>query len=194
MLICKAAPALKFVGTVSLGLLTGLSYTVSSLTLPSLLHLPSSSSASLALTALNASLQTPIRVLTSLAAIPFLFSFAFSPRRLRHPYLLYTSVLAILSGVAPALLPKPAAATPRSVPAKKPVARARMESSYEVLGDVHSETASEEEIDDLHGDEVRTQLESLATSFVVRGGLSAVAFVLAVVGIWGDGAPRVVVA
>lgn len=133
-------------------------------------------------------------MLTSLAVIPFLFSFAFSPRRLRHPYLLYTSVLAILSGVAPALLPKPATATQRSLPAKKPVPRARMESSYEVLGDIHSETASEEEIDDLHGDEVRTQLESLTTSFVVRGGLSAVAFVLAVVGIWGDGAPRVIVA
>lgn len=63
-----------------------------------------------------------------------------------------------------------------------------------MLGDVHSEAASEEEIDDLHGEEVRSQVESLATSFVVRGGLSAVAFVLAVVGIWGDGAPRVVVA
>lgn len=183
---------LKFVGTVSLGLLTGVSYSVSALALPSLLRLPSSSSASHGLINLLTTLKVPIIALTGLASAPFLVSFALAPRAARHPYLLYTSLLAILSGVAPILLPAPALrpstnAAPRSSP------RARMEASYEVLGDAGSEAASEEEIDDVNGEEVRADVETVARSYIARTTLSALGFAMAVVGIWGDGAPQPVV-
>lgn len=135
-------------------------------------------------------------MLTSLAAIPFLLSFAFSPRRLRHPYLLYTSILAILSTAAPALLvKKTATVTPRPAAGNKKLAasRARLDASYEVLGDTHSEAASDEDaLDEAHAaEEVRTAAKATATAYIVRAGLSTVAFVLAVVGIWGDGVSRV---
>ncbi|KAG5930100.1 Autophagy- protein 33 [Claviceps africana] len=186
----RAVSALKFVGTVSLGLLTGVSYTVSSLTLPSLLRLPSSTSASQAITSLTKSLDAPLLALTSLASAPLLLSFVLSPRRARHPYLLYTSALAALSMLVPRFLPQPGfrpvpAAAPKA--GKQPSPRARMDASYEVLGDVQSEAASEEEMEEVNGEEVRAQVESLSRSYLARTGLAAVGFAMAVVGLWGDG-------
>ncbi|KAF5006630.1 hypothetical protein FDECE_7025 [Fusarium decemcellulare] len=183
---------LKFVGTVSLGLLTGVSYSVSTLALPTLLRLPSSSSASHGLATFNAALKTPILALTSLASAPFLISFFLAPRSSRHPYLLYTALLATLSSVAPAFIPSP---PPRHVAPAAPrqSSRAKMEASYEVLGDVHSEPASEEEIDDVNGEEVRTEVEGLARTYIARTAISALGFLMAVIGIWGDGAPQAVV-
>lgn len=191
----RAVSVLKFVGTVSLGLLTGFSYTVSTLTLPSLLCLPSSLSASQAVSSLTASLRGPVCVLTTLASAPLFLSFALSPRSARHPYLFYTSLLAILSTAAPRLLPQPVprSAASHAAAAKTPSTRARMEASYEVLGDAPSEATSEEDIDDLNGEEVRVKVESLARGYMVRTGLAALGFAMAVVGIWGDGAPQAVV-
>lgn len=69
-----------------------------------------------------------------------------------------------------------------------------MEASYEVLGDVHSEPASEEEVEDqVNGENLRAQVEAMAKGYAVRGGLAALGFAMAVVGIWGDGAPQAVV-
>ncbi|KAL6869713.1 Autophagy- protein 33 [Amphichorda felina] len=186
---------LKFVGTVSLGLLTGVSYSVSTLTLPTLANLPSASGCSHALTTLTSYLRLPVLTLTTLASAPFLLSFALSPRSARHPYLVYSSLLAILSAAAPSLLPQPPAAAPR--PSRKQPSPARaprnLEASYEVLGDVHSEAPSEEEVDEFNGEEVRAELDGIARGFLVRAGLATLGFAMAVVGIWGDGAPQAVV-
>ncbi|RGP70562.1 autophagy-related 33 [Fusarium sporotrichioides] len=183
---------LKFVGTVSLGLLTGVSYSISSLALPALLRLPSSASASHGLSTLTAALKTPVLALTSLASAPFLISFFLAPRSSRHPYLLYTALLATLSSVAPILIPTPA---PRRAAASAPrkSSRAKMEASYEVLGDAHSEPASDEDIEDINGEEVRAEVEGLTRSYLARMAISALGFAMAVVGIWGDGASQSVV-
>ncbi|KAG6002566.1 Autophagy- protein 33 [Claviceps pusilla] len=187
----RAVSVLKFVGTVSLGLLTGVSYTVSSITLPSLLRLPSSTSASQAIASLTNTLHAPLLALTSLASAPLFLSFVLSPRRVRHPYLLYTSALAALSMLVPRLMPQPSSGRPVASAAqktKKPSSpRARMEASYEVLGDVHSEPASEEELEEVNGEEVRAQVDALARGYLARTGLAAVGFAMAVVGLWGDG-------
>ncbi|KAG6035234.1 Autophagy- protein 33 [Claviceps citrina] len=192
----RAVSVLKFVGTVSLGLLTGVSYSVSNLTLPSLLRLPSSTSAFQAVASLTKTLDTPLLALTSLASAPLFLSFVLSPRRVRHPYLLYTSALAVLSAVAPRLLPqhkpRPAMAQPPQA-AGKPSPSARLEASYEVLGAVHSETASEEDVEDVNGEEVRAQVEALSRGYLARTGLAALGFAMAVVGLWGDGASKAVV-
>ncbi|KAF4988444.1 hypothetical protein FGRMN_9768 [Fusarium graminum] len=184
---------LKFVGTVSLGLLTGVSYSISTLALPVLLRLPSSASASHGLATLNTALKTPVLALTSLAAAPFLISFALAPRSSRHPYLLYTALLATLSSVAPLLIPAPASPRVTSSAATRQSSRAKMEASYEVLGDAHSEPASEEDIDDVNGEGVRAEVEGLARTYIARTALSALGFAMAVVGIWGDGSPQPVI-
>jgi autophagy-related protein 33 len=68
--------------------------------------------------------------------------------------------------------------------------RGKMEASYEVLGDSHSEGTSEgDEVDEeVNGEEVRTAMEGFKLSQSVRLALSGLAFAMSVVGIWGDGA------
>ncbi|PNP53792.1 hypothetical protein THARTR1_05916 [Trichoderma harzianum] len=173
----------------------GVSYTVSAVALPTLLQLPSSSSAAHALTSLQSSLRLPVLALSSLAAAPLFLSFVCSPRYARHPYLFYTSVLAVLSVVVPGYLPQPAATASKPTGARKATSsRARMEASYEVLGDSHSEgdLPSESELEDVNGEEVRANVEGATRAYLVKTGLAAAAFVLSVVGLWGDGAPRTV--
>lgn len=68
-----------------------------------------------------------------------------------------------------------------------------MEASYEVLGDAHSEPASEEDIEDVNGEEVRAQVESLSRGYLARTGVAALGFAMAIVGLWGDGAPKTAV-
>ncbi|KAF1736289.1 hypothetical protein CRV24_001896 [Beauveria bassiana] len=208
----KAIPLFKFVGTVSLGLLTGVSYAVSRLALPALLELPSASSARASLTHLAASLQTSLVALSSLAAAPLALAYAFAPPRARHPYLVYASLLAVLSAAAPRLLLGPAGlvaptaattttATSRPTNSKNKTstsaaaARARsMEASYEVLGDVHSEPASEEDVDEpVNGEDVRVHVQGLARAYAIQASLAALGFAMSVVGLWGDGATVVIV-
>jgi autophagy-related protein 33 len=68
--------------------------------------------------------------------------------------------------------------------------KGKMEASYEVLGDSHSEgtSASDEGEEDVNGEEVRSAMEGFKLSQLVRTGLSAVAFAMSLVGLWGDGA------
>jgi autophagy-related protein 33 len=66
-----------------------------------------------------------------------------------------------------------------------------MESSYEVLGDSHSEgtSASDEgEEVDVNGEELRSAMEGFRLSQSVRLALAGTGFVMSLVGIWGDGA------
>ncbi|KAG6159192.1 hypothetical protein E4U37_004199 [Claviceps purpurea] len=192
----RAISVLKFVGTVSLGLLTGVSYTVSSLTLPSLLDLPSSTSASQAIASLAERLDIPLLALTSLSSVPLLLSFILSPRRVRHPYLLLTSALAVLSTLVPRLLPQPRLrpVSAAAQKARKPSSpRVRMEASYEVLEEVPSQAISDGDDEEVNGEDVRAQVEALSRGHLARAGLAALGFCMAVVGLWGDGAAKAVV-
>ncbi|VUC34463.1 unnamed protein product [Clonostachys rosea] len=191
---------LKFVGTVSLGLLTGASYTVSAFAFPTFLHFPSSVDASRALADFNSRLRIPIIALTSLASAPLLLSFALSPRNSRHPYLLYTSLLTLLSFAAPNLVARRVPAPTEPAKKKKKTAASRpvrnLEASYEVLGEVPSEeTHSEEDSDEsaaVNGEDVIVEVEWVVKRYFLRTGFAALGFAMAVVGIWGDGAPQTV--
>lgn len=73
----------------------------------------------------------------------------------------------------------------------------QMDASYEVLGvsDRDSE-GSEVELEtdtDVNGEEVRQGVEKLVVGSSVKAVLSGVGFVMAVVGIWGDGVADVIV-
>ncbi|KAK3368846.1 hypothetical protein B0T24DRAFT_341511 [Lasiosphaeria ovina] len=162
----RGPAVLKFVGTVSLGLLTGLSYTLSTLTIPTLLGLPSASAAVGAFDSLTASAKKHLHTLTTVSASAFTLAYLLSPRAARHPYLIYTSILVLGSRLAISDLaapylslgPAPASSSSSSTAAaaaarkqKKDraaaaaaAARARMEASYEVLHAASDEAASEE--------------------------------------------------
>ncbi|KAK4236216.1 hypothetical protein C8A03DRAFT_17103 [Achaetomium macrosporum] len=207
----KGVSVLKFVGTVSLGVLTGLSYTLSSLTIPALLTLPSADSAARAFDTLTTSAARHLRSLAAVSSSAFALAYILSPLPVRHPYLLYASVLALGSHfaasdlIAPYLLTlgpgglapsaSAAAANKEKQREKRAAARARMEASYEVLGaagsDAHSEGSAEEmegsEEEHVNGEEVRAEVEVFLKKQIVRSAVAGLAFLLSVVGIWGDG-------
>ncbi|KAJ1331518.1 autophagy-related protein 33 [Microdochium nivale] len=195
----------KFVGTVTLGLMTGASYTLTSSTIPSLLELPSASSAAKIFRSLSATTSTNLNILTTISCSAFLLAFGLSPRGSRHPYLLYTSVLCLgarlTDYVAPILMSPPtsnngAAAQKRAAAAqahKDKAAAKRMEQSYEMLGsDAHSDEGSasvSDPEDEVNGEEVRAEIQTFVKTQLVQAIVSGVGFAMAVVGIWGDGVP-----
>ena len=196
-------------------MIQGLSYTLTSLTIPALLTLPSAGSAARAFDILTTTATRHARSLATVSSSAFVLAYLFSPRALRHPYLLYASALVLgsqfaatdllvpyLLALGPARPASPSAAAAAAQRRQKEkrqwereqraaAARARMEASYEVLGgfDAHSEGSAEEleEEVDVNGEQVRAQVEVFLQKQIVRGALSGLGFLLTVVGIWGDG-------
>jgi len=208
----RGVPVFKFVGTVMLGLSTGLSYTLTTLTIPALLTLPSADAASRAFDAVTHNAKRKLRGLTSLASACFFAAYYLSPAHFRHPYLLYTSLLIGISQFSDLIVPyvftksgkvsssseAAAAAKKRGQQKKRREERARMEASYEVLtSSVHSEatpSASGDEDDllaeqvEVNGEEVRAKVETFLEKQLLEGGILLMSFAMAIVGIWGDGA------
>lgn len=94
--------------------------------------------------------------------------------------------------------PSPSSSSSSSSPSSRsrPGARAssrKMEASYEVLGDSHSDegaasASGEEADDDVNGEKVRAEVESFVKNQLVRTAVAGLGFFTAVVGLWGDGA------
>ncbi|KAG7137230.1 Autophagy-related protein 33 like [Verticillium longisporum] len=213
----RGVSALKFVGTVSLGLLTGLSYSLSAVTVPSILALPSASDAVRAFENLTSSSTLQLRALTGISTASFLLAFFLSPRAFRHPYLVYASAFALTSSLAEQIASRSLAADSSSHEAahanlaarrERRAARnaarnaartARMEASYEVVGDSHSDgtgsVSGAEDLDAeeeaLNGEQVRGEVEAFGKTQLVQAGVASVGFLMAVVGIWGEGATHV---
>lgn len=190
----------------------GLSYTLSTLTVPTLLTLPSASTAAKAFRSLTTTARTHLRTLAGISSTAFFLAYALSPRHARHPYLLYTSALVAISRlsvsdlVAPYLFAhphQPASSSSHRQPSsarKDRSATRRMEASYDVIGsDAHSEatldSASDRSIEDdgaaaadVNGEEVRGEVEAFLKKQVVSAATAGLGFLMAVVGIWGDGA------
>ncbi|EPE06229.1 hypothetical protein F503_03058 [Ophiostoma piceae UAMH 11346] len=201
----------KFVGTVSLGLLTGLSFTLSTVTVPTLLTLPSAQTAGKAFRTLTDAATKQLRALSGVATSAFLLAYLLSPRAVRHPYLLYTSLLVLTSRLATseALAPYLYTATPSTAqPEIAPASPSRvhhMEASYEVLGSATSGSAGSVSgsVSDTHsdgaddiaggsgagvnGEEVRASVEVFLKRQIVRTVVSGLAFGMSIIGLWGDG-------
>ncbi|KAF1986650.1 hypothetical protein K402DRAFT_393722 [Aulographum hederae CBS 113979] len=179
----------KFVGTISLGLLTGLHSTLSSLTLPTLLTLPSAALAARTHNYLTITSKTHIRLLTYLSVFSPLVAYAFSPARGRHPYLLWTSLVA---GCGPfavdALLDRADAARAMKVRGsqspKQKMSASRISDDGVMVGESEEEPESGEE--DVNGEEVREKVEKMQVREWWRAGVSGLAFAMGVVGVWGD--------
>ncbi|KAF2803627.1 uncharacterized protein BDZ99DRAFT_427077 [Mytilinidion resinicola] len=161
----------KFVGTISLGLLTGVSASLTSLTLPSLFNLPSAVNARDALTYLSTRTRTVTTYLRNTALISLFAAYALSPRSSRHPYLFYTSLLALASG----------SGVDFALAAQDK--RAGGSRSHASIADLNVETP-----EDLNGEQVRQAVEGMRYTEGMRAAVSGLAFAMGVVGIWGDGA------
>ncbi|KAK5174785.1 uncharacterized protein LTR77_001868 [Saxophila tyrrhenica] len=159
----SAVALCKFVGTISLGLLTGVSYTLSTQSLPSLLTLPSATPAAYTLAQTSRLATLHIRTLSTVATLALASAYYLSPARLRHPYLLWTSLAAAMSGGLNLAMDK------------------RMKQRV-VKG------PEEEEISDVNGEQVEKRAREQQWIEFVRAGVSGVGFVMGVVGLWGDGA------
>ncbi|CAK7217192.1 hypothetical protein SCUCBS95973_003060 [Sporothrix curviconia] len=234
----RGVAVLKFVGTVSLGLLTGLSFSLSTVTVPTLLTLPSARTASNAFRSLTDAASAQLRILSGVASSAFLLAYLFSPRHVRHPYLMHTSMLVIVGRfltsdtVAPYLFSPASSSSSGSSPGassdpfshSSPLGKslrrsgsassshAHMEASYEVLGSTTAGSVSGGSVSDSHsdggagsdeteaaaggnaavnGEEVRASVETFLKRQIARTVVSGVAFAVAIVGLWGDGARRV---
>ena len=121
---------------------------------------------------------------------------------MKHPYLIYTTVLVTISGFWDLALNPSAAkaniiAKEREFERKekkkeklgKGKTRAMMEASYEVLGDTPSEEEDVVDVEEeINGEQLRSEMVNFAKTERIRGGISAFGFLLACVGLWGDGA------
>ncbi|KAF4627763.1 hypothetical protein G7Y89_g10390 [Cudoniella acicularis] len=197
----RGVSTLKFVGSISLGLLTGLSYTLSTLTLPTLLTLPTASSASRAFTNLTTLSLTHLRALAGISSTSFLLAYILSPRSQKHPYLLWTTLFVASSGLSDLIIrPSRTKTITRARTARQKDKKGKgrqMDASYEVLGasdrDSEGTISGEEMDDDVNGEEVREQMEGFMMSQIVRTAIASVGFMMSVIGIWGDGAVDVVI-
>ncbi|KAK5708293.1 hypothetical protein LTR97_000833 [Elasticomyces elasticus] len=153
-----AVTLFKFVGTITLGLLTGVSYTLSTQSLPSLLTLPSAKPAAYTLrqTARLATLH--ITTLSTISCLSLGLAFALSPSRIRHPYLLWTSLIAASSGAL----------------------NFAMDKSMR-------QRVVKDEVGEVNGEQVEKKARDQQWIEFVRTGVSGLGFVMATVGIWGDG-------
>jgi len=169
------------------------SYTLNNIAVPALLALPSAASASTAFAELNTRAVKTLRALAGFSAASFLSAYAFSPRGVRHPYLLWTTLIVAASGSFDLLLsPKagPSVAALKERARKDKRGKARLEASYEVLGDSNSEAGISDEgsEEDVNGEEVRSEMVAFKSAQAIRFYLSGAGFVMSLVGLWGDGA------
>lgn len=174
---------------------------MTTLTLPTLLTLPSASTASKAFANLNTSSVLHLRTLAGVSSTSFLLAYLLSPRSQKHPYLLWTTLFVVSSGFAEYLVQpyvSKSTSSARAVKQKTKKGKGRqMDSSYEVLGasDRDSEgTISGEEMDeDINGEEIREQVEGYMKVNIAKTIIAGIGFAMSTVGIWGDGAADLVI-
>ncbi|KAI9808971.1 MAG: hypothetical protein M1826_003949 [Phylliscum demangeonii] len=153
----------KFVGSISLGLLTGISYTLSTITIPSLLTLPAATTAHQTFVRLQTVALAHLRALSVLSTSSFLVAYCLSPRRGRHPYLLWTALTVALSAGTDLYLGKEA---------------------RKMVRDGDRRRAGDES--PANGEEVKNGMEQFQIAQAVRASVAGLGFLMSVVGIWGD--------
>ncbi|KAI9804435.1 MAG: hypothetical protein M1825_001334 [Sarcosagium campestre] len=154
---------LKFVGTISLGLLTGVSYSLSNLTIPSLLGLPSATTAQQTFSRLQARGRTQLSALTTVTTTTLVLAYALSPRRARHPYLLWTALATVLSTGGDLWY---------SAQRRKAIRQGNLPDESDAF---------------VNGEELRKGMERFKFVQTIRTGVAGLGFLMSVIGIWGDG-------
>ncbi|KAJ9302829.1 hypothetical protein DTO271G3_203 [Paecilomyces variotii] len=179
----------KFVGTVSLGLLTGLSYSTASITIPSLRLLPTAPDATRALREVKRRTRKHALQLSNLTNGCILFAYCLSSKRRKHPYLIWMVLTSSIGSFGVDFLFN------RS---KGFVGWAQMvveDLGLPVLAGKKKTTTKKE--DDLvvvepalevNGETVEQEMEQERKLQRARAWLSGLALAMGIVGLWGDGA------
>ena len=144
----------------------GVSATLSTIALPALLALPTAVNARTSLTYLSHRSQNLSSYLRHITTFTLFSAYLLSPRRLRHPYLLYTSIFAFVSGPGVDFV----------LSWREGTDEKRQVLDLEAQGD------------EVNGELVRQAVERKQVAERVKTGLAGLAFAMQVVGIWGDGA------
>ncbi|KAF8418941.1 hypothetical protein EV426DRAFT_298762 [Tirmania nivea] len=164
---------LKIGSTAALGILTGAHLAFSLSTIQAILTLPSASHARHAFaTTLTTHTNLLTRPLTVIPTLLLTATYLVSPSRLRHPYLLMAATLPGLS-----LLYDCGVLAPMEV---------AISNRPGGVGVVDDEGVDVEDLD-VNGEVVRGDLERYRKGNLVKAGMVAVAFLVGVVGNWGDG-------
>jgi autophagy-related protein 33 len=146
--------------------LKGISATVSAIALPSLLALPTAVNARTTFTYLSSKSQYYTAYLRHITTFTLFSAYLMSPRRFRHPYLLYTSILSFVSGPG----------IDYAVSWQQGTNDRRTALDLEAQGD------------DVNGEQVREAVEMKKWNESVKAAVAGLAFAMSVVGLWGDGA------
>lgn len=169
-----------------------MSYALGAVTIPALLALPSASSASSTFNIIHSRAVGNLRKLAGFSTLCFLTAYSVSPRGFRHPYLLWTSLAAVASGSFDLFInfaPPEKSISERKEQHVSEKGKKKMESSYEILGDNNSDgtgSASDMDEEEVNGEQIRSEMIGFKSAQAVRFGLSGVAFILSIVGLWGD--------
>jgi len=175
----------KFVGTVSLGLLTGLSYSTASITIPSLKLLPTSSTASRCLNEVKRLNRKHALRLSSLSNTCLFIAYTISPPRRKHPYLVWMYVASTVSsfgldlffnrhmGLKNWLLSVIQDTTGLSLGTQSPI---KKDDDLVVI----------ESDEDVNGESVQREMDQERRLQRARTWLAGIAFSMGIVGLWGD--------
>ena len=144
----------------------GVSASLSTIALPALLTLPTAVTARSTLTYLSSKTRVYTSYLRHVTTFALFSAYLLSPPRLRHPYLLYTSIFTFVSGPG----------IDYAVSLKEGTNERRATLNLEAQGD------------DVNGEQVRQQVERMKFTESVRAAVGGFAFAMGVIGIWGDGA------
>ncbi|KAA8641803.1 hypothetical protein EYZ11_004976 [Aspergillus tanneri] len=175
----------KFVGTVSLGLLTGLSYSAATITIPSLSVLPTSANASRSLHEVKRLNRKHGLRLTNLANGCLLFAFCISPSHRKHPYLLWMCVSSALGTYAVDYWF-------HRTSGFKPWLQSFIQDTRFLCISCESAPRKEEDLvvveadENINGESVRKELDSERRFQRVRAFFSGLALAMGIVGLWGD--------
>ncbi|KAI9667003.1 MAG: hypothetical protein M1829_005610 [Trizodia sp. TS-e1964] len=151
----------------SLGILTGVSYSLSELTAPSLLLLPSATTGFQILSHLEEFSIITFRALSSISAASFLLAYTLSPRQGRHPYLIWATLL-----VAGAALGEKMA---NFCDAQSTIRRR------------HSiDPSADQPESGINGEEVAKEIRKFRKFHAIKTGTVGLGFAAGLVGIWGD--------
>ncbi|KAJ5089199.1 hypothetical protein N7532_007883 [Penicillium argentinense] len=180
----------KFAGTVSLGLLTGLSYSTSHITIPALKLLPTSTAASRCFNEVKRLNRKYALRLSGIVNSCFLFAFYASPPWRQHPYMMWACTISSAAtwgldyyvnrhrGLKTWLVE----VIRDGYGVSLTNTTSRKEEDLVVV-----DTESEEE--DVNGESVQAEMANESTMQIFRLSLSYVALSIAIVGLWGDKKP-----
>jgi len=153
--------------------LQGISYTVSTITLPSLALLPTASSASRALARIQTATTRHVLTFASISSLSLITCYSLASPRGKHPYLLWTALMSFLGGQGVEYYYNRLERFPKF--------RSSNNASRSFV------MVDDEDEGSVNGEKVEMEMSRERRVQGVRALVSGLGFAMGVVGIWGDG-------